>query len=92
MEPMSGLQPLKEVRADTRLAKVAFVMVTAESKTENVVAAQAAGLRTYIVKPFNAVTLKQKIEAVVGALREQCVLLNRLTTGFRSDQWSASSM
>jgi two-component system chemotaxis response regulator CheY len=66
MEPMTGLQLLKEVRADARLAKTPFVMVTAESKTENVVAAKAAGVSNYIVKPFNAATLKQKISSVIG--------------------------
>ncbi len=66
MEPMTGLQLLKEVRADGRLAKTPFIMITAESKTENVVAAKAAGVTNYIVKPFNAETLKQKISAVFG--------------------------
>lgn len=66
MEPMTGLQLLKEVRADNRLAKVPFIMITAESRTENVVAAKAAGVTNYIVKPFNAETLKQKIAAVFG--------------------------
>jgi two-component system chemotaxis response regulator CheY len=64
MEPMTGLQLLKEVRADARLAKTP--LVTAESKTENVVAAKAAGVSNYIVKPFNAATLKQKISSVIG--------------------------
>jgi two-component system chemotaxis response regulator CheY len=71
MEPMTGLQLLKEVRADNRLSKLPFIMVTAETKTENVVAAKAAGVSNYIVKPFNAATLKQKIEDVVGALGER---------------------
>ena len=66
MEPMTGLQLLKEVRADGRLSKTPFIMITAESKTENVVAAKAAGVTNYIVKPFNAETLKQKISAVFG--------------------------
>lgn len=68
MEPMSGLQLLKEVRADEKLAKTPFIMVTAESKTENVLAAKEAGVNNYIVKPFNAATLKQKIEAVLGPI------------------------
>jgi two-component system, chemotaxis family, chemotaxis protein CheY len=68
MEPMSGLQLLKEVRADNKLAKLPFIMVTAETKTENVAAAKIAGVSNYIVKPFTAATLKQKIETVVGAL------------------------
>jgi len=68
MEPMTGLQLLKEVRADIRLKATPFIMVTAESKTENVVAAKEAGVNNYIVKPFNAETLKKKIESVIGAL------------------------
>ena len=66
MEPMTGLQLLKEVRADAKLHKVPFIMVTAESKAENVVAAKAAGVNNYIVKPFTAATLKQKLAAVIG--------------------------
>jgi two-component system, chemotaxis family, chemotaxis protein CheY len=66
MEPMTGLQLLKEVRADIKLKTMPFIMVTAESKTENVVAAKAAGVNNYIVKPFNAATLKQKIASVIG--------------------------
>ena len=66
MEPMTGLQLLKEVRADERLKGVPFIMVTAESKTENVVAAKAAGVNNYIVKPFNAATLKTKLASVIG--------------------------
>ena len=68
MEPMTGLQLLKEVRSDAKLAHIPFVMVTAESKTENVVAAKAAGVSNYIIKPFNADTLKKKIESVLGPL------------------------
>ncbi len=66
MEPMTGLQLLKEVRADMKLKSTPFIMVTAESKTENVVAAKEAGVNNYIVKPFNAATLKQKISSVIG--------------------------
>ena len=68
MEPMTGLQLLQEVRADTKLKGTPFIMVTAESKTENVVAAKQAGVSNYIIKPFNADTLKKKIESVLGAL------------------------
>jgi two-component system chemotaxis response regulator CheY len=64
MEPMTGYELLKEVRADEGLAKTPFIMVTAESKTENVIAAKKAGVNNYIVKPFNAATLKNKIDAV----------------------------
>jgi two-component system, chemotaxis family, chemotaxis protein CheY len=67
MQPMTGLQLLKEVRADSKLKPLPFIMVTAESKTENVVAAKEAGVNNYIIKPFNAETLKQKIAAVLGA-------------------------
>ena len=66
MEPMTGLQLLKEVRADQQLKATPFIMVTAESKTENVVAAKAAGVNNYIVKPFNAETLKKKLVSVIG--------------------------
>ncbi len=66
MDPMTGLQLLKEVRADGALKSTPFIMVTAESKTENVVAAKEAGVNNYIVKPFNAETLKRKMSSVIG--------------------------
>ena len=66
MEPMSGMQLLQEVRADNKLKGLPFIMITAESKTENVIAAKQAGVSNYIVKPFNAATLKQKLQAVIG--------------------------
>jgi two-component system chemotaxis response regulator CheY len=69
MEPMSGLDLLKKVRSTSgndNIAKVPFIMVTAESKTENVIAAKQAGVNNYIVKPFNAETLKTKISSVIG--------------------------
>ena len=64
MEPMSGLELLQAMRADPELEALPFIMITAESKTENVIAAKKAGVNNYIVKPFNAATLKTKIEAV----------------------------
>jgi two-component system chemotaxis response regulator CheY len=64
MEPMTGYDLLKAVRADPELSRTPFIMVTAESKTDNVIAAKKAGVSNYIVKPFNAQTLKTKIEAV----------------------------
>ena len=67
MEPMTGYELLKQVRASESLAKTPFIMVTAESKTENVIAAKKAGVNNYIVKPFNAATLKTKIDAVFGS-------------------------
>ena len=66
MEPMSGMQLLTEVRADMKLKELPFIMITAESKTENVIAAKEAGVSNYIVKPFNAATLKTKLSAVLG--------------------------
>ena len=67
MEPMTGLQLLREVRADSQLKALPFIMITAESKKENVVTAKEAGVSNYIVKPFNAQTLKMKLESVLGA-------------------------
>jgi two-component system, chemotaxis family, chemotaxis protein CheY len=67
MEPMTGYELLKQVRANPDTAGTPFIMITAESKTENVVAAKQAGANNYIIKPFNAETLKHKIEAVFAA-------------------------
>ncbi len=66
MEPMTGFELLKHVRADDKLKRTPFIMVTAESKTENVIAAKQAGVNNYIVKPFNAQTLKAKLVSVIG--------------------------
>ena len=66
MEPMTGYELLREVRADDALKATPFIMVTAESKTENVIAAKKAGVNNYIVKPFNAATLKSKMTTVIG--------------------------
>jgi two-component system, chemotaxis family, chemotaxis protein CheY len=66
MEPVTGLELLKKLRANAATAKLPFIMVTAESKTENVIEAKNAGVNNYIVKPFTADTLKTKIAAVMG--------------------------
>jgi two-component system, chemotaxis family, chemotaxis protein CheY len=66
MQPVTGLELLRQVRADPELKALPFIMITAESKTENVIAAKEAGVSNYIVKPFNAETLKAKIGAVLG--------------------------
>jgi len=66
MEPMTGFELLKKVRADEKLKNLPFIMVTAESKPENVIAAKQAGVSNYIVKPFNAETLKIKMSSVIG--------------------------
>jgi two-component system, chemotaxis family, chemotaxis protein CheY len=64
MEPMTGFDLLRQVRSDPGIGTTPFIMITAESKTDNVIAAKKAGANNYIVKPFNAQTLKAKIEAV----------------------------
>jgi len=66
MEPMTGYELLQQVRADDKLKRTPFIMVTAQSRTENVIAAKKAGVNTYIVKPFTAQTLKAKMTAVLG--------------------------
>jgi two-component system chemotaxis response regulator CheY len=66
MEPMTGLQLLQHVRADAKLKATPFIMVTAESKTDNVIVAKQAGVSNYIVKPFSAETLRSKIQKVLG--------------------------
>ena len=67
MEPVTGIQLLQQVRADANTKDTPFIIIAAESKAENVIAAKGAGVSNYIVKPFNAKTLKQKLMAVLGA-------------------------
>jgi two-component system chemotaxis response regulator CheY len=66
MSPMTGYELLKVVRAHPRTRSIPFVMVTAEAKTENVVAARQAGVSNYIIKPFTLAVLKQKLATVLG--------------------------
>lgn len=66
MQPMTGFELLKVVRADEVLKTMPFIMVTAESKVENVQAARQAGVNNYIIKPFSAAVLKAKLKAVLG--------------------------
>ena len=66
MEPLDGLGFLKRVRASDKFSKMPFIMVTAETKTENVIIAKKEGVNNYIIKPFNAATLKTKMQAVIG--------------------------
>jgi two-component system chemotaxis response regulator CheY len=66
MEPVSGLDFLKQVRADRNLKDTPFLMVTAAGTTEEIVAAKEAGVSNYIVKPFSLATLKKKIHSVLG--------------------------
>jgi len=77
MEPMTGYDLLRKVRANPGIETTPFIMVTAESKTENVIAAKKAGVNNYIVKPFNAQTLKAKIEAVFAEKLEFSALPER---------------
>lgn len=66
MEPMSGMELLKEIRADEGMKDLPFIMITAESSTENVKAAKEAGVSNYIIKPFTAETLQTKLVSVLG--------------------------
>ncbi len=68
MPNMSGLELLKAVRADEELKEMPFLMVTAEALKDNVVAAVKAGVSNYIVKPFTAEVLNEKIEKIVKSL------------------------
>lgn len=67
MEPMSGFELLQKIRASQNEIKtVPFIMITTESKPENIIKAKQAGVNNYIVKPFNVDTLKNKLVAVLG--------------------------
>lgn len=66
MQPMTGYELLQKVRADGNTKSLPFVMVTAESKVENVIAARKAGVNNYIIKPFSAEVLKAKLKTVLG--------------------------
>jgi two-component system, chemotaxis family, chemotaxis protein CheY len=67
MEPMNGLELLQQVRADPDLASLPFIMITAENRAERVAKAEQAGANGYIVKPFTAETLRDRIARVMGA-------------------------
>lgn len=66
MPQMTGLELLQKVRASEQHKTVPFIMVTAEGKRENVITAVQSGVNNYIVKPFNAATLKEKLVKVIG--------------------------
>jgi len=68
MEPMDGMELLQEMRRDQNLAQVPFIMVTGNIQPDHIVAAKKAGVNSYIAKPFNVVTLKQRLESVLGPL------------------------
>ena len=66
MEPMSGLELLQAIRADPELETLPFIMITAENRKERVVQAEQAGADGYLVKPFNAEALSERIARVMG--------------------------
>lgn len=66
MEPKSGIELLREVRQSEKHKSMPFILITAESKVKNIVEAKKAGVNQYIVKPFNAKTLKEKLSTVIG--------------------------
>ena len=66
MEPVTGLDLVKAIRNDQALNDTPFIMVTAESKPENVIKAKLAGVDSYIVKPFTAETLRRKLSGLLG--------------------------
>jgi two-component system chemotaxis response regulator CheY len=68
MPNMDGLELLKQVRADPQLKSLPFMMITAEAKRENIIAAAMAGASGYIVKPFTAVTLEQKLNKIFESM------------------------
>lgn len=66
MPGMQGLELLRAVRADPKLARMPVLLVTAEAKREQIVAAAQAGVNGYVLKPFTAQTLKAKIEKILA--------------------------
>ncbi len=68
MPGMTGIELLRAVRADPKLAKLPVLMVTAEAKRDQIIEAAQAGVNGYIVKPFTAVTLKEKIDKIFERL------------------------
>jgi two-component system chemotaxis response regulator CheY len=67
MPGMPGLDLLKAVRADAKLKGMPVLMLTAESKREQIVEAAQAGVNGYVIKPFTAVTLKEKLDKILEA-------------------------
>ncbi len=70
MPNMTGLELVQEIRKDPQLKDIPVLMVTAEAKKENVIAAIKAGVNNYVVKPFTAETLKEKLEKIYAALQK----------------------
>lgn len=70
MPVMDGLTMLQQIRADPELAKLPVLMVTAEAKKENIIAAARAGASGYVVKPFTAATLDEKLAKIFEKLEK----------------------
>jgi two-component system, chemotaxis family, chemotaxis protein CheY len=70
MPNMDGLQMLQHIRADPALCKIPVLMVTAEAKKENIIAAAQAGANGYVVKPFTAATLDEKLAKIFEKLQK----------------------
>ena len=70
MPNMTGIDMLKQIRADAELKHLPVLMVTAEAKKENIIAAAQAGANGYVVKPFTAVTLDEKLKKIFAALEK----------------------
>lgn len=68
MPGMTGLELLKTVRSDPNLARLPVLMVTAEAKREQIITAAQAGVNGYVIKPFTAATLKEKIDKIFERL------------------------
>ena len=66
MPGMSGLDLIKAVRSDAKLAKLPVLMLTAEAKREQIIEAAQAGVNGYVIKPFTAETLKEKLDKILG--------------------------
>ncbi|QJC57839.1 Chemotaxis protein CheY [Polaromonas vacuolata] len=71
MPNMDGLAMLKAIRADPAMAKLPVLMVTAEAKKENIIAAAQAGANGYIVKPFTAIVLEEKLNKIFEKLEKE---------------------
>ena len=67
MPGMPGLDLVKAVRADARLAKLPVLMLTAEAKRDQIIEAAQAGVNGYVIKPFTAEILKEKLDKILGA-------------------------
>lgn len=72
MEPMSGLELLREVRSDSKLQSLPFIMLTAANESEKVIAAKEGGVTDYIVKPFTTDTVQRKLAVLFGHPPESC--------------------